>query len=61
MVDKQFYQDKLNKLQQKANNNLQKLVATAFEVVAEANDINERITEIQNLLKVEPEIKEEPK
>ena len=52
-VDKAFYTDKLQKLQAKANINLQKLVSTAFEVVAEAGDINERIKEIQDLLKAE--------
>jgi hypothetical protein len=60
-TDKQFYTDKLNKLQQKANGNLQRLIATAFEVVAEAQDINERITEIQNLLKAEELEKKEVK
>ena len=52
-IDKIFYQDKLNKLQQKANTNLQKFINQAFDMVAEAGDINERIKEIQDILKAE--------
>jgi hypothetical protein len=55
MVDKQFYTDKLNKLQQKANANLQKFINCAFEMVSESNDLNERIKEVQDLLAAEPE------
>ena len=54
-------EDKLQKLQQKANVNLQRLVSTAFEVVAEAGDINERMKEIQDLLKAEEAKNEAPK
>lgn len=59
MFDKKFYEDKLQKLQVKANSNLQKFINSAFEMVAESNDINERIREIQDLLKDEPESKAE--
>ncbi len=52
-IDKNYYTDKLQKLQQKANGNLQKFISSAFDMVAEANDINERIKEIQDLLKAE--------
>jgi hypothetical protein len=56
MVDKQYYQEKLQKLQTKYNGNLQKLITCAFEVVAEAQDLNERVKEIQDLLKAEPKV-----
>jgi hypothetical protein len=54
MFDKNYYTDKLVKLQQKGQANLNKLITCAFEVVAEQGDINERIKEIQDLLKAEP-------
>jgi hypothetical protein len=54
MVEKAFYEDKLSKLQVKSQVNLNKLITCAFEVVAEAQDINERVKEIQELLKAEP-------
>jgi len=59
-VEKSYYQDKLQKLQVKANGNLQKFINSAFDMVSEANDINERIKEIQDLLKAE-EVKKESK
>ena len=45
-IDRKYYEDKKNQLVQKANNNLQKFITAAFEMVAESNDINERIKEI---------------
>lgn len=54
METKKEYEEKLLKLQQKATANLQRLISTAFEVVAEAQDINERLKEVQELLQAEP-------
>jgi len=60
MFDKKYYEVKLQKLQTKSNANLQKFITSAFDMVSEAQDINERITEIQELLKAEPKgVKEE--
>lgn len=60
---KDYYNEKLQKLQQKANGNLQKFINSAFEMVSEATDINERIKEINDLLTVQDkkEVKELPK
>lgn len=56
---KEYYQQKLGDLQRKSQANLQKFISYAFEMVSEAKDIEERIREIQELLKEEP--KEEKK
>jgi hypothetical protein len=61
MTDKKFYVDKLQKLQQKKNSNWQKFITSAFEMVQESQDLEERTKEIEELLKAAPEeIKEEP-
>jgi len=52
-------QEKLNKLQQKSNTNLQKFINSAFDMVSEAKDINDRIIEIQEAMKAGEEEKEE--
>jgi hypothetical protein len=44
--NKAFYEDKKQKLVQKSNANLQKFINSAFDMVSEAQDINERIKEI---------------
>lgn len=54
METKKNYEEKLNKLQAKANSNLQKLISTAFEVVMEAQDLDERMKEVKALLDAEP-------
>jgi hypothetical protein len=53
METKKNYEEKLNKLQAKANSNLQKLISTAFEVVMEATDLDERMKEVKALLDAE--------
>jgi hypothetical protein len=52
--NKEVYQTKLTQLQAKSNANLQKFIDSAFFMVAEARDIEERKNEIQELLKGEP-------
>jgi len=47
---KQFYDDKVKKLQAKANANLQGFLDSAFKMVAEANDIAERINEVNDII-----------
>ena len=60
-IDRKYYEDKKNQLVQKANNNLQKFITAAFEMVAESNDINERIKEIDiNIAEKSKEIQEKP-
>jgi hypothetical protein len=53
METKKNYEEKLIKLQAKANTNLQKLISTAFEVVMEATDLDERMKEVKALLDAE--------
>ena len=53
-MDKTFYEDKLAKLKAKSNVNLQKFINSAFDMVSENNDIQERMNEINILLKEEP-------
>lgn len=60
--DLNYYQSKLQELQKKSNNNLQKFIGQAFEMVAEANDLAQRQEEINEVIKSIPkeEIKTEP-
>jgi hypothetical protein len=52
--DKSVYEQKLAQLQAKANTNLQRFIDSAFLMVENARDIDERIKELQELLRGEP-------
>lgn len=50
MFDKNFYENKKQKLNQKSQSNLQQFITSAFNMVSEASDITERINEIDAVI-----------
>ncbi|MFA5652272.1 MAG: hypothetical protein WC933_02820 [Candidatus Paceibacterota bacterium] len=50
MFDIKYYNDKKQKLTQKANANLQEFINAGFKMVSEATDIQERIKEIEAVI-----------
>ena len=48
-MTKEDIQKKISQLQQKSQTNLQKFIGQAFDMVNDANDIQERILDLQKL------------
>jgi uncharacterized coiled-coil DUF342 family protein len=61
MFNLQFYQDKKQALQQKSQSNLQKYINAGFDMVREADDIRERIDEIDKIIADNTKPKDNPK